>query len=550
METINSAPTQAPEDKRNAIANSGIVTFRAFALGLILCVFVGALNSWLATVYQVHMVGGIQMPFVPLFILLVLIIGVNVALRALSHFTSIRPFSAVELVTFYGMMLFGGLISTPGCDNTFITNGPGLFYFSSAENKWASLFYQYVPTWFAPGWNGVRFQKDVIDQLYLGGLSFNQIPWHAWAVMLIAWSIFLGFAYAVLFFTALLFRRHWIEHEALAFPLVEVPLQMVERGEDESHPISSDFWSNRLMWLGLGIAFFIHFFKGMNAIYPDWPVFPVNQFGSISIAFTERPWNAIPSFKAELFLGGIGIAYLLTREISFSFWFFFLAGLFEYALAQMLGFSVADMKRPGAVNFIMAQNTGAWLMMALLLIWTAREHIIRIAKAAWNPRGAQMDEPFSARSIILGLLLSFLGLLFWSWFAGINVLIALVFLATFVLVSLVLSRMVIEGGFMFPQVPFGALNLMMGSTVGYQAIGASSLTKLSFMQSVILGDMRTNILPAFLNVMKMAHELRLERKQLRRLLLCCVVAVFVTFAVTIFTTVYGLYSHGGLQSYG
>jgi len=526
-----------------------VVTFRAFVWGLLLCMIVAALNSWLPTAYQVHMVGGIQMPFVPIFILLLMVVVVNLGLRALQKGGWLRPFSVVELMTLYGMMLFGGLISTPGCDNVFLTTGSTLFYFSSPENKWANLFYQHVPSWFAPGWNGVRFQHDVIDPLYLGGLSFSQIPWHAWAVMLIAWSVFLGFCYSVLFFTALIFRKQWISHEALAFPLVEVPLQMVERGDGETHPPAAEFWGNKLMWLGFGIAFVIHIFKGMNSIYPDWPVFPVNAFGSISIAFTERPWNVIPSMKAELFLGGIGIAYLLTREISFSFWFFFLFFAFEYALAEMLGFPVVGMTKPGAVNFILDQSTGGWIMMALLLIWTAREYIMRLLGDAWKGGAGPQDEPFSPRFMILGFLLSFAGLLGWSWFAGINVLIALVFFAMFILTSLVLSRMVIEGGFMFPQAPYQTLNVMMGSAVSYQAIGASTLTKLSFIQPMILSDMRTNVLPAFLSMMKIAHEIGLDKRQLRRLLLCCVVAIIATLAVTIVVSVASLYSNGGLQSY-
>ena len=549
--------TATPADTDNSpntpsVPSKGIVTFRGFIVGLLLCAFVAALNCWMETVYNVHMIGGIQMPFVALFVLLILIVGVNVALRVLKNVPGFKPFSVTELMTTYAMMVFGALLSTPGCDNVFLTTGPTLFYYQTPENKWASLFYHFIPSWFAPGWDGVRFQHEVIDPLYLGGLHFSQIPWHAWTAMLIAWSIFMGFCYALMFFTALLFRKQWIEREALAFPLVEVPLQMVEIEKEGQNPPTAAFWGNRLMWLGFGLALFFHFFKGMNSIWPDWPIFPVNSFGNVSISFPDQPWNAIPTVTASVYLGGIGIAYLLTREISFSFWFFFIVYLLEYAVAGMLGFPIAGMHKSGVgshPDFLIYQSVGGWLMMGLLLFWTAREYLFRVGKAAFTNNRTDADEPFSARFMVFGFIISFAGLIGWSWFAGINVFIALIFFGIYLLTSLVLTRTVIEGGFMFPQPPFLALETMMGSGLGYNAVGAANLTKLSFIQPSIMVDMRTNILPAFLHVMKISKEVGLDKRNLRRMLWCCVAAVVVAFAVTIVASIYALYSTGGLQAY-
>jgi len=543
VETAEISEPLAVQPARN------VVTFRSFLLGLIFCSLVAALNCWLATVYNAHMIGGIQMPFVSLAVLLVFIPVVNLSLRGLRGVPFVGPFTTMELVVLYSMMLFGALLSTPGCDNVFLTTGATLFYFGSAENKWAQFFYGHAPSWFAPGWDGVRFQAEVIEPLYLGGLSWADIPWHAWAAMLTAWSIFLGFIYGLLFFTALLFRKQWIERESLAFPLVEVPLQMVKTSAADGTTPGAEFWSNRTMWLGLGVACFIHLFKGMNAAFPDWPIFPVNAFNFIAITFTERPWNVIPTLKAEVFLGGIGVAYLLTRELSFSFWFFFVFFLLQTVMGEMMGFPAASLNNPGGVNFILSQTTGGWLMMALLLIWAAREHLGRITVAAWKSQAGEEDEPFSPRFMVLGFLFCFAGLLLWSWYAGINLLIALVFFGIFTLTSLVLARVVIEGGFMFPQVPFSLLGTMVTNTIGYQAIGAASLTKLSFIQPVVASDMRTNILPALLGVMKLGREVGIERKQLRRLLLCCLMAIVTTVGVTIVVSIASLYANGGLQSY-
>jgi hypothetical protein len=136
----------------------------------------------------------------------------------------------------------------------------------------------------------------------------------------------------------------------------------------------------------------------------------------------------------------------------------------------------------------------------------------------------------------------------WSWFAGINLLMALTFFALFLLTSLVITRLVIEGGFMFPQPPYYALQAM-SHTLFNPALNAASLTKLSFVQPMLLVDMRTCLLPAFLNTMKIAELLRLDRKHLRRLLAATLVALALTLLITVVVSLQVLYQQGGLTSY-
>ena len=549
--TTSVAETSTALPSRNAPVEEGSVarvTFRAFLIGLVFTIFIAWLNCLMATKYGVHMIGGVQMPFSGLVILMVLSLGA-IGLRKVMAGGSRLPFSPAELLTIYSMLLFGALVSTPGADNLYLVGGPALFYFSTPENGWASLFYKYVPSWFAPGWNGTTYQKEIIDPLYLGGLTFNQIPWHAWVMMLTGWSIFLALIYALMFFTALLFRKQWTQREALSFPLVEIPVQMasVEGNLGNAVPL----WTNRMMWMGFGLALFWHFFFGMHSLYTDWPVMPVNSTGGLYLSFPDKPFDVIPGFSAEIFLGAIGLAYLLTRELSFSFWFFFLFMLLSYAGMNSIGkgdLLLSKSGLSGRPDFIVYQAVGGWAMMAFMLFWTAREYLGRLAREAFSRNRSDEDEPFSPRFMIFGFLLSFIGLLAWSWFAGINVLVAFTFFAIFLMTSLVIARIVVEGGFLFPQPPYSTLQTMTQTMFGNN-IGAASLTKLGFIQPMILVDMRTSILPAFLHTMKMAEVLRLDRRNLRRLLLCTVIALAVTTVVTTVTSLQVLYSKGGLASY-
>ena len=533
------------------------VTARALTLGLLLSAGLGGLNCWIATVYNVHFLGGIQMPFGSVFVLLMLVLVVRLPLRALHRSAPVTrriaaPLSAVELLTIYSMLLFAGMISTPGTHNMFLTTGPSLFYFATPENRWANLFYGAVPSWFAPGWDGHTYQKEIIEPLFLGGISMSQIPWHAWLLMLIAWSVLLLLSYAVLFFVALMFRKQWTQSEALTFPLLQLPLQMVEL--EPAGGASTAFWRDRLMWTGFVVALIVHFFKGMNAHYPDWPKFPLQE--AVVMNFTERPWDAMGGIGAEVHLGAIGLAYLLTREMSFSFWLFFLVQKIEMALPAMLGFPDVGLAKDtyqGRPTFITFQSIGGWVALGAILVWTARGHLTGLLRAAWRSNGSTQrafeDEPFSPRFVVLGFAISFGALLAWSYFAGINIGIAAAFFGIYLLSSLVLTRAVIEGGFLFSQLTFAPLEWMTTGIFGAGAIGAADLTRLSFLNATLMRDARTNILPAFLHTMKIAHELRLDRRGLRLLLGGVAAAIVITLGVTIWVSISTLYGRGALSLY-
>ncbi len=526
------------------------VTARAFWLGLLLSMGLGALNCWIEIVANVHFLGGVQIPFGAVFVLGVLV-ALNIPLRAWGRASNLA-FSPTELLTIYAMSLFGALISTPGADNFFITVGPNLFYFASRENNWAELFYKFIPSWMAPGWDGQSYNREVIEPLFNGGLTFSQIPWHAWTMMLIAWSVLLLLVYATLFFASLLLRKQWIENEALAFPLVQLPLQMVQVDQNDVHPPARAFWGNPMLWTGVAIAFGLHFTRGMSQYFPDWPPLIGFQSTPVSLAFTEKPWNAIGGVNAQFYLGAIGIAFLLTREVAFSFWVFFFLISLELVIADALGFSPATLPKDGysgRPTFVSYQSVGGWLMMAAALGWAARKHLAQMARAAFRGEKSLENEPFSPRFVVFGFLLSFAGLLAWSEFAGISPLLALLFFGFYLVASLVLARLVVEGGLLFPQIAFSPLEVMSSALVGTPAIGAASLTKLSFLQPSLFMDMRTNVLPGFLHTLKIAHSLDLDARHTRRLMASIAAAIIVTLGVTILTSIWTLYAAGGLTGY-
>jgi hypothetical protein len=164
-----------------------------------------ALNAWIETSADVHFFGGVQMPFDAIFALLFLVVVFNGPLRMLQRNVSavtraLPPFHPAELLTIYSMMLFAALISIPGTETFFLATASTLFYFVTPQNKWADTFYSLLPRHFAPGWNGKNPPTNIIQQFYSGGVTIDQVPWHAWSSMLIAWSVLLLLVYSAPFF--------------------------------------------------------------------------------------------------------------------------------------------------------------------------------------------------------------------------------------------------------------------------------------------------------------------------------------------------------------
>lgn len=559
----------APDEVRVELAApvvmaSPIVSARAIFLGLLLCLPLAFLNVSLQLNNDIGIFGGTHLPLGAIFVVAILAWGLNPLLRLVGRLgLKVRLFSTAELMTIYVMLGFAFLISTAGTDNFFLTVGVGLFYFSTRENRFAELFYDHVPSWMAPGWDGQKFSREVVDGFYNGGVSVAEVPWHAWALMLTGWSVFLLLTYATLFFASLVLRRQWVQNEALSFPLLELPLAMTQGGTDaQGNPVSPparEFWSNGTLWMGFGLAMLAVSLRSLNSFFPDFPVltgfFADSPAGSFGFEFTEYPYNALGRIGMDVFLGVIGIAFLLNREVSFSLWFFFLFFKLQMVMAGQLGYPVASLPKDGYLGkpaFMTWQTMGGWFGVAALLLWSARGHLALFGRAARGDLTARQKlegEPFSPRFVVVGFALSFGGLLVWSAFAGIPLLVSLAMFVIYLVVSVVLGRLVVEAGFIFPQLTFGPLDFLIKGVFGTSAMGAANISRVTMVQPSLFFDARTNLFPAWIHALKISDALDLDARQTRRLLGAGWLSILACLGVSLGSMIAIIYSRGALSTY-
>ena len=243
------------------------------------------------------------------------------ALVAVSAFLSFvlasfgRAFSRNEMLTIYITCLFSCLVPGHGAENFFVSNLVGPYYFAKAENNWLKFLNEYVPSWFTPALQGGKYGSsganfDAVNNWYGG--SGGVVPWGLWITPLLAWGSLVFVSYFMLACLSVMLRAQWSDREALAFPLLRLPVEMTEDVDRaDNYGFLGRLFRNPLTWIGIGIAVFIQSLNGLHIYFPDVPAFPLEISGNF---FSETPWNQIGWVPFKVLPIVVGVAFLLTSE--------------------------------------------------------------------------------------------------------------------------------------------------------------------------------------------------------------------------------------------
>ena len=168
-------------------------------------------------------------------------------------------FDRSELIVIYIMMIVASAIPTWGFTANLIALLPSVFYYATPENEWARLLHPHVTEWLVP-------QDPEAIRYFFEGLPGQPIPWSAWMTPLLAWVSFILSIYLMMITIMIIMRRHWVEHDRLTFPLLQLPMDMAEEGEPGSK--LTPFVKQPLMWVGFALPFLLLSTSALNHYYP------------------------------------------------------------------------------------------------------------------------------------------------------------------------------------------------------------------------------------------------------------------------------------------
>ena len=399
-----------------------------------------------------------------------------------------------ELVLIYSMLLVSTAVGGIGMVQFHIAGLAAPYYFASGSNGWEKM-HEFIPWFFAPT------NPDVIGAFYRGNSSIYR--WEmlsAWIVPVLFWSGFLLVLVWVMLCMNTLIRKQWVDSERLTFPLVFLPLEMTRGGGEAS------FWKNRLMWGGFLLAGTLESINSLNWIYPAIPKLAIKPIRLESL-FTTSPWNGMGMVAVAFYPFMIGIAFLLTLDVSFSCWFFYLVHKLQRVFATAIGWSEGGgaYAAVGQPPYIQEQAAGAFVGLAIFALWTARRHLAEAARAALESGRRAPDEIMSYRSAYLGILaglatvtvvFAWLGLPWW---------ITLGLFGLYFMFQLTITRIVVESGAGWHFAPAFNPQSILFAGMGEHGFSQRQLTMLSYL-SWANQDFRDSPMPHQLEAMKMAQS--------------------------------------------
>jgi hypothetical protein len=504
------------------------LTFRSLAVGLALVVGLSVAVPYVELVLRGQLLATNYYPVGLGISFLAVVLGLNVALKAIRRSWGLGE---GELAIVFVMAAVAITMPTHGTVGYLLSYISAPHYLASPENRWAEYVFPHLPRW------AVVEGGPPLRWFYEGLPRGETIPWEAWVVPLAWWLAFIGMGLVACLCLISIFRRQWMEHERLAYPLAEMTSELIRGAEDR--PRLPRFARSGLFWVGFSIPFGMLAWNVGCTFSPTLPPLP-SELPPITLA------NDFPPVPLVFYWPMLCIAFFLKREVAFSIWAFVVLGVVQEGVFNRLGYSVRDSLSvfhfDASEPALAWQSYGAMVAMVAVNLWVARRHLAAVARKALWPRREGLDdsgELLSSRTAAVGLAVAVAFMACWLCRLGMSLGTALLFLGAAFVGFLALTRLVVEGGLVFirpPLTPQSATVTMLGNS----AAGAAQLTAMGLSMAWV-SDPINAFMPAAANALKVGRSGRASGRQV---LGAMALAVLVALAVTIPFTLWLCYERG------
>lgn len=520
-------PTSGPQP---APAPSG-VRWRAVWLGCLLALVICAVTPFNNAYRQGTPLGGGHFPLAPfyLFIWMMLLTALTGKL-----FRVRRLLTGNELLAAWALMVLLSGIAWTGLARTLFINLTAPYHFATVENRWEEVLQPLLPRAWYPHdpaaiegfYNGLEGGRQLDWVAVIG-----RIPWSAWLGPLLTWTGFVLLCYLLMICIVSLISRQGIYHERMNFPLLRVPLLMAEALDDHS---LGRLLTNRFFVVGVSIPVLLHLLNGLSFYNPSIPSIPTSI-----IAGTYFPpqglFSGFGKLKIFIYPAFIGFAFLTSKQISFSFWFFYIAGALLIGVLNFLGVNIPaaalgvtfgpTLSRPEEMQMV-----GAYVVFFIFLAWLARFHLFDIFRKGIGLSNDPHPEEewISTRLAFWGVVLSGAGVVAWCHWFGIPLLMSILVIGVFFLFMLVAVRIICQGGlayFTLTAAPLDGLTAFLGP----KAFTHVGIVVAAVLQKVLFVDLRESLMPSLMHARKVSAEVGHHRRIFFTVVILLVAGIAVSF---------------------
>ena len=430
-----------------------------------------------------------------------------------------------DLLVVYAMLAVGSAFSGHDCIPRLMGLIPYAFRFATPENDWEALLFHHLPEWL------VVKDPRVVHDFYEGEVNFFTEGYvQYWIVPILSWSAVVFLLMLIFLCLTSLLRKQWIENEKLAYPIIQIPLEITT---------GRKIFSNRLLWIGFGIAAGINLLNGLQFFFPVLPEIPVRKY-DLNIYFTQKPWSAMGSTPLRFHPYLIGFSFILPLDLAFSCTFFYFMKKGQLLFGSMAGIAAL----PG-YPFFGEQGAGALLALLAIACWHARKHFASVFSQVFHPnRETAKTEALSHRSAVITLGVSLLLLAIFCVRGGMSVWAFAIFIAIYLMIVVGLTRMRAELGPPIHAIGYLTPQYMMISLLGTRRLKPGNLTMLSllnWLSGASYASFRTHPMPDQLEAFKLAERTGIRN---RTMFIVLIIASLVGILSSLILYPYAIYREG------
>lgn len=509
------------------------ITVRAVGIGLFCSIGISLIMAYNDYYLQNSLLIGNHFPIASITVLAALVLCVN---TAASYFFRVPGLNSGELLLIWSMIGVAGGICSAGVMRYFPSWMVVPAYYTTPSNEFGTYILRHIPGWMVVS----RDPDDPAVRWFMEGLPGDEsIPWGRWIVPMLVWSGFMLSLYATVFALCALLYRQWASSERLIFPIVHLPVELCQA--PASGRLLNSFLLNRLTWAGIGVPVFIYIVNGLRVYLPGIPEIPLH-WGTWGL-FPDRPWSEFHMDTAHMYFSVIGLSFLLTTEMSFSLWFFFFLYRLTYVYITWIGSGTTGFFGNWPDQVSVFQATGALLVLAVFLFWTARYCLKGwLARALIGKRDDALDlmpPRLSLFMVVFGLT----GMLLWFILAGASWWLSLFGILIYLAILLVLTRIVAEAGLLFVQSNVVAYSVLTGI---FPPGWLSGPTLVSFMmhRAITMHDLREIMMPYVVNGLKACDMVRMN---MGRVLWVLAATALLGLGISAYGRIVTGYKYGGIN---